>query len=88
EEFLPSWFKEATTRSANEFQAIQRAMVLSLKETDQQHLWAELKSLTYNGSSDAFVFISKICSIIDSFPDADSESTAPLLKTIIFDSLK
>ena len=87
DEFLPNWFQTAIKSSDDAHDSTQRAIYLHQQKHDQSNLWSQLKSLSYDGISNAFIFISKVRAIISLFPDGTSSEVSSLIITILFDAL-
>ena len=87
DEFLSNWFQTAIKSSDDAYDSTQRAIYLHQQKHDQSNLWSQLKSLSYDGISNAFIFISKVRAIISLFPDGTSSEVSSLIITILFDAL-
>lgn len=83
-EFLPAWFFDTTD---NIYESVRRAMQLQQGNRDTSQLWSDMKALSYDGTTDAFPFVSKVRSIIRRFPSTRSPDTISLMKTAILSSL-
>jgi len=84
DEFVPEWF---FSNSNDTFESVKRAIQLQQAQNDSSQLWHDLKALSYDGTKDAFPFVTKVRSIIQRFSNPDADETVTLIKTAILSSL-
>jgi len=84
DDFVPDWF---FTNSNNTFESVKRAIQLQQAQNDSSQLWHDLKALSYDGTKDAFPFVTKVRSIINRFSNPEADETVTFIKTAILSSL-